>query len=75
MMRIYQFRVFWNHLRRRTCHTCVYFDVFWSSGDGQQRKRHAFCRNPASPHRDHPIPEEAWCPHHSSVLSDKNTSS
>ena len=60
----YKFRVFWNHLRNRKCETCAHLDVFWSSGDGQVSKRHAFCRNPAAPHFNRPIPEEAWCPYY-----------
>ncbi len=27
-------------------------------------KRHAFCRNPDSPHYNRPIPAEAWCPYY-----------
>ena len=57
-------RVFWEHLRNRNCQTCAYLDIFWSSGDGQQSKRHLFCRNQASPHHDRPIPARAWCPHY-----------
>jgi hypothetical protein len=60
----YRFRVFWNHIRNRTCQTCKHLDIFRSSGDGQVSKRHAFCRNPVSPHFNHPIPGEAWCPHY-----------
>ena len=56
--------VFWAHLRNRKCQTCAYVDIFWSSGDGQVSKRHAFCRNPASRFHNRPIPREAWCPHY-----------
>ncbi len=56
--------IFWNHLRGHTCHTCAHLDRFWSSGDGQVSKHHAFCRNPASPYGNRPIPPEAWRPHY-----------
>jgi len=59
-----KFQIVWNHLHNRTCQTCIHLDVFRSSGDGQVSKRHAFCRNPVSPHFNHPIPGEAWCPHY-----------
>lgn len=58
------FRIIWNHLRGRTCHTCAYLDVFYSSGDGQVSKRHAFCRHPQGPYANRPIPAERWCPYY-----------
>ncbi len=62
MSRRQRMQLLWNHLRGRTCHTCAFLDVFWSSGDGQVSKRHAFCRHPQSPYANRPIPPEAWCP-------------
>ena len=48
-------------LRGHNCFSCHYCEVFRSNGDGQVSRVHAFCRNPASPYADRPIPPERWC--------------
>ncbi|HEY53049.1 MAG TPA: hypothetical protein G4N94_06295 [Caldilineae bacterium] len=54
-------RRFWLQLRGHNCHTCRFSDSFRSTGDGQVSRLHTFCRNPASPYFDRPIPPDRWC--------------
>ncbi len=51
----------WLRLRGNDCYSCAFAEVFRSNGDGQVTRLHSFCRNPASPHHDRPIPPDPWC--------------
>ena len=51
----------WLKLQGNDCYSCTFSEVFRSNGDGQVSRLHSYCRNPASPHHDRPIPAGQWC--------------
>jgi len=51
----------WLRFRGHDCFSCAFSEVFRSSGDGQVSRLHAFCRNPASPYHNRPLPVTRWC--------------
>lgn len=45
------------------CDNCAFVEFFRSNGDGQVTRLHAFCRCPAGPFRDRPVPAARRCSH------------
>jgi hypothetical protein len=46
---------------RPVCDTCAFVEFFRSNGDGQVTRIHAFCRCPAGPFEDRPVPRDRRC--------------
>ena len=46
---------------RPSCDTCAFVEFFRSNGDGQVTRLHGYCRCPAGPFEDQPIPAARRC--------------